>query len=69
MSKGVKKWVVLVQAHIADEILVEAKNPIEAAEIGEELFLKSMTKDKVFELFKDSLEAVEIERAKKGSNE
>ena len=45
MSEGVKEYNVYIRVVITDELLVEAKNCDEAAEIGEEIYIETLRPD------------------------
>ena len=56
-----KEYKVSLSVKITDEILVEANNPIDAADIGKELFLDKLTGEEAIKLIEDNLVANEVE--------
>ena len=63
MSERVKEYNVYLTVKITDEILVEAKNSIEAIETAKELYLEDITGKQAINLIEDNLVVNEVEQA------
>lgn len=63
MREGEREYNVYVCAKITDEILVEAKNSIDAADIAKEIFLDELVGEQAINLIKLNLVVREVEQA------